>query len=187
MSGMPKMTISRRRWRPLRGPLFDGLSPADGLPRYQAIYRALRASILGGTLKAGTRLPSKRTFAADIRVSRKTAEEAYAQLEREGFVERRTGSGTYVADVPAPARKLRVRLEGDRRIALRARAAAEGVSCIEPQVVRPFAAGLPALDPFPVDLWRRLVALHARRLDARGVIYGDPARYAPPRAAGGAY
>lgn len=162
-------------------------SSSDGLPRYQTIYRALRASILGGTLKAGTRLPSTRTFAADLRVSRKTAEEAYAQLEREGFVERRTGSGTYVADVPAPARKVRVRLEGDRRMAIRARVATEGVSCVEPQVVRPFAAGLPALDAFPVDLWRRLVALHARRLDAKEMVYGDPAGYAPLREAVASY
>lgn len=174
--------------RPLRGPLFDGLSPDPALPRYQAIYRALRASILRGTLKAGTRLPSTRTFAADVRVSRKTAEEAYAQLEREGFVERRTGSGTYVADVPAPANKTRVRLEGDRRVASRARAANDAAAaCVEPQAVRPFAAGLPALDAFPVDLWRRLVALHARRLDAREMIYGDPAGYAPLREAVASY
>ena len=105
---MPKTTISRKARRPLRGPLFDAISSNDGLPRYQTIYRALRASILGGTLKAGTRLPSTRTFAADLRVSRKTAEEAYAQLEREGFVERRTGSGTYVADVPAPVRLVQI-------------------------------------------------------------------------------
>src|SRR5215212_8517304 len=188
MSGMPKMTISAKGRRPLYGPLFDGVATtADGLPRYQAIYRALRNAILGGTLKTGTRLPSTRTFAADIRVSRKTAEEAYAQLEREGYVERRTGSGTYVADVPLPQKKTRVRLEGDRRIALRARAATDAASCIEPQTVRPLAAGLPALDAFPVDLWRRLVALHARRLDADGLIYGDPAGYAPLREAVASY
>jgi GntR family transcriptional regulator/MocR family aminotransferase len=185
---MPKAAISRNVRRPLRGPLLDAISSSnDGLPRYQTIYRSLRASILGGTLKAGTRLPSTRTFAADLHVSRKTAEEAYAQLEREGFVERRTGSGTYVADVPAPARKVRVRLEGDRRMAIRSRAAMDAVSCVEPQVVRPFAAGLPALDAFPVDLWRRLVALHARRLDANEMIYGDPAGYAPLREAVASY
>ncbi len=68
--------------RSLKGALLDDLVVReDGLPLYQHVYRRIRDAIIAGRLTAGDRLPSTRTLAADADVSRKTAEEAYAQLE----------------------------------------------------------------------------------------------------------
>lgn len=59
--------------------------------------RAQLASAIGeGTLAPGTRLPSTRDVAAALEVNRSTAVEAYRRLERDGLVEQRLGSGTYV-------------------------------------------------------------------------------------------
>ncbi|HVE73333.1 MAG TPA: PLP-dependent aminotransferase family protein [Thermoanaerobaculia bacterium] len=141
-------------------------------PLHRLIFTELRASIAGGALRE--RLPSTRDFAAQRGVSRKTAEEAYAQLEAEGYVERRVGSGTYVCDLQLPVRR-KPRLEGRRTPSSRGRAAAKSMSCVEPREVRAFAAGLPALDHFPITTWQRLVSSQARRLDPAALVYGDPA------------
>ena len=51
-----------------------------------------------GVLAAGERLPSTRSLAAALGVSRTVVTSAYAQLFAEGWIEGRHGSGTYVAD-----------------------------------------------------------------------------------------
>src|SRR4051812_31070949 len=75
-----------------------------GAPLHLQIYRRIRGAILAGTLASGARLPSTRTLALDLGVSRTTAEEAFAQLEAEGYLVRRVGDGTYVALPEAPAK-----------------------------------------------------------------------------------
>src|SRR4029453_6897281 len=66
-------------------------------PLYQQVYRALRAEILAQSLAPGARLPSTRSLAGDLGVSRKVAMLAYGQLLGEGYAQARTGSGTIVA------------------------------------------------------------------------------------------
>ncbi|MGW5269345.1 MocR-like pyridoxine biosynthesis transcription factor PdxR [Rhodococcus sp. NPDC003994] len=58
---------------------------------------ALRRAIVDGVLVTGDRLPSTRALAAELQVSRGVAHHAYDQLTAEGWIEGRTGSGTYVA------------------------------------------------------------------------------------------
>jgi GntR family transcriptional regulator / MocR family aminotransferase len=65
------------------------------------LERALRDAVRSGRLRPGTRLPSSRALAADLRVARNTVAETYGQLVAEGWLEARQGSGTRVAPVPA--------------------------------------------------------------------------------------
>lgn len=67
------------------------------VPLQVQVYRQLRAHALSGALKPGARLPSARTLARDLRVSRNTVEAAFAQLQSEGFITRKVGAGTVVA------------------------------------------------------------------------------------------
>jgi len=76
------------------------VSREAGIPINQQIYQQIRLMILNRTLPADTRLPSSRSFAADLGVSRNTVMAAYAQLETEGYVESRQGSSTNVVDLP---------------------------------------------------------------------------------------
>lgn len=166
---------------------------AAGSPLHLQIYRRIRGAILGGALPPGSRLPSTRTLAADLGVSRNTTEEAFSQLEAEGYLVRRVGDGTYVAlpDSPAPPPRPRaggpVRSPGSRSLSARGRAIAGAGACPEPTVPRPFAAGLPALEAFPFDTWSRLLARRLRRSGRDLLGYGDPAGYGPLREAVAAY
>ncbi len=63
---------------------------------YQQIKTYLRQGILSGSLAADTRLPASRQLAQDLGVNRITVENAYAELEAEGLIFSRLGSGTYV-------------------------------------------------------------------------------------------
>ncbi len=76
---------------------------------YVSLYEQIREDVRSRRLAAGTRLPSRRTFAANLGVSTVTVESAYAQLIAEGYAESRERSGVYVCAIgstlppPAPA------------------------------------------------------------------------------------
>lgn len=68
------------------------------VPLYRQISSHLSECITKRQLAIGSRLPSSRELAATLGVSRITVEGAYAELEADGLVEKRMGSGTYVLD-----------------------------------------------------------------------------------------
>lgn len=67
------------------------------LPAYVQLYTQLRSDIESGAIPAGSRLPSKRTLAAETGVSVITAEHCYALLADEGYAEARERSGYFAA------------------------------------------------------------------------------------------
>ena len=62
------------------------LKKSPGVPLYEALYRCIRQDILSGVLKAGQKLPSKRSLASNLEVSKITVETAYSQLLAEGYI-----------------------------------------------------------------------------------------------------
>lgn len=72
------------------------LDRQSAIPLYQQIKTYMRQGILSGSLTADTRLPASRQLARDLGVNRITVENAYAELETEGLVFSKLGSGTYV-------------------------------------------------------------------------------------------
>src|SRR6202158_1641771 len=82
---------------------------AAAKPLYRQLYDGYRDAIVERRLRGGQRLPSTRTLAAELRISRIPVLNAFEQLLAEGYFESRKGSGTFVAgalpdDVPAPRR-----------------------------------------------------------------------------------
>ena len=69
------------------------------LARYDYLYRCIREDILAGRLTAGEKLPSKRSLASHLQTAVITVQNAYAQLEAEGYLYTREKRGYYVADV----------------------------------------------------------------------------------------
>lgn len=63
------------------------------VPLYKQLYERLRREILEGQLERGARLPSTRTLASELGVSRTTTALAYKQLLLEGYLESRAGNG----------------------------------------------------------------------------------------------
>ncbi|HEX8411012.1 MAG TPA: PLP-dependent aminotransferase family protein [Thermoanaerobaculia bacterium] len=145
-----------------------------GSPYYRQIYDGYRGAILTGQLRPGERLPSTRALAAELGISRLPVVNAFEQLLHEGYVEGRAGSGTYVSQsIPDELAEVRPR---PRKQTAPVRIAA-------PAKFGPLRVSLPALDRFPLRLWSRLVARHAKQLTVADMAYGDPAGYAPLRAA----
>ncbi|HEX6535700.1 MAG TPA: PLP-dependent aminotransferase family protein [Gemmatimonadaceae bacterium] len=180
------------------------LDPKSDAPLYRQIYDGVRRAILAGRLAPGTRLPSTRTFAAELGVARVTTALAFDQLRAEGYIEGRARTGTFVAraipDVlltAAPGAP-RARLGGARAAqppteAPRLSACAAAVIASRPTIVsrigrlHPFRTGTPALDVFPARLWARLAARRWRRPTPELLAYGAIAGHRALREAIAAY
>lgn len=67
-------------------------------PMYIKIHNQLRQDIENHVYKVGDRIPAERQLAEHFKVSRMTLRQAIKTLEEEGILERRLGSGTYVAN-----------------------------------------------------------------------------------------
>lgn len=65
---------------------------------YEHLYKCLKNDILTGVLPAGSKLPSKRGFAANLGISPITVENAYAQLLVEGYIFSLPRKGFFVAE-----------------------------------------------------------------------------------------
>lgn len=149
----------------------------------------LKQLILTGRFEAGGRLPSIRALAGYLRINRNTVARVISDLEREGYVESRRGSGVYVLKPPVRDEEVK-RQEVLERVmdlaaargvgieelayALLARAGAEWsrektkilfVECNEPELER-YAAELE--DQLPVEVEPVMLEDLAQRLSEEG-------------------
>lgn len=158
-------------------------------PLYHRIYDALRTEILSGKLTPGARLPSTRSLASDLGVSRNVAILAYEQLLAEGYVLARTGSATVVApeltdDASlAPASPTRTVLDrelclqlspsGKRSLQIwegsRITWALRGL-----RLPYDFRLGCPSFADFPHATWCRLLGRRGRSAQVYDLDYGPP-------------
>lgn len=164
------------------------------LPLYQQIQHFLREQIQSGALLPETRLPASRELSADLGVSRVTVTSAYAELEADGLVYSRSGSGTFVApplvglsepsgdhlsndDWPMWQQELlnrtwfSPRWESDQF---------KGAAVCPDQIS--FGEGVGATELFPVDDFRKVLQMVLRRDGSKALDYGDLAGYPPLRA-----
>src|SRR5258707_12135468 len=73
------------------------INPADDLPIYRQIMRQIGDAIAGGRLAPGDRLPSHKELSEQLVIAPLTVKKAYDELEAQGYVESRHGSGTFVS------------------------------------------------------------------------------------------
>lgn len=71
------------------------------MPIYVQLVEQVKHAIETCALGPGDQLPGIRALAQEIVVSPNTVIKAYAELEREGLIEVRHGSGAFVADTGA--------------------------------------------------------------------------------------
>jgi len=75
----------------------------SGVPIYRQLVEQVRREVLFGRLGPGDQLPSLTEVVAALSINPNTVVKAYGELEHQGFVVRRQGTGTFVAAVPPPA------------------------------------------------------------------------------------
>ena len=73
------------------------IDPADGVPIYRQIVNRIRYIVASGLLEPGDELPTIRALAIQLKVTPNTIVKAYDELESAGVLQRRHGSGTFVA------------------------------------------------------------------------------------------
>lgn len=157
---MPK-TAARQAGQSVNG-LFRALkTDPRTMPRTRPLYRRLvtllEGGIARGDLTSGLQLPPERDLASALRISRATVVSAYRELEARGLVRGYVGRGTFVSARPdaesAPfawrGKIAAAALQSnDSTVRDLVRAAADpGLTSL--------AAGVPALDCFPIDAFRR--------------------------------
>ena len=168
------------------------IQPPDAQDLWRWLYTELRAAILEGRLKRGTRLPSTRGLAQQYGLSRGTVTTAFDQLQAEGYTRTQVGSGTYVAS-GLPDQAMSARVTGPApnlppskaTLSKRARETLQDIKVIPAShsVGKAFRSYEPAIDLFPVDLWSRIAARVLRRAPRSLYGQGQAAGYQPLRRA----
>lgn len=159
------------------------------------IQRALRELIMDGELAPGARLPATRGLSQSLGVARDTVEAAYLQLQRDGYIVRREGSGSFVSTaintrlVGKAVKSAKKHAAKDAtetaKAALSIRGAAMvsiGEASIAP-VNQAFVAAIPEMRSFPVAVWDRLQRQVMREQGSDALMYGEPQGAKPLRAA----
>lgn len=176
---------------------FITLDEGSDVPLYRQIYEGIRHAILSGELFPSRQLPASRFLAKQLGVSRTTIVNTYDQLIAEGYLESKTGAGTFVAkhlpeeflstpDVEgrddhaeAVTRNLKLSNYGrhiyqESPTILRNSPATSAIA---------FQHGLAAIDQFPFDVWTKLANKVYRTLPRDQFGYGSPAGFYPLREA----
>ncbi|MBX7258811.1 MAG: GntR family transcriptional regulator [Candidatus Hydrogenedentes bacterium] len=86
------------------------------VPVYESIKQELKSKIEDGSLPEGARIPSEIELAKQLGVNRSQTRQALRELEVEGYLVRKQGSGSYVA--PMAGQMSAVKVAGARAIAI---------------------------------------------------------------------
>jgi len=157
------------------------------------LCRQIREMILSGDLAIGTRFPSTRELARELRISRTTVRECYEQLVAESYLSSSIGKGTFVIDHPV----LRATPREPSGSNLALEKPKKNPCRPSPQLSRrskqylnfpryytssesvPFNPALPDFSLFPYSKWTRILKKTLSNSESTAMNYGDAAGYPP--------
>ncbi|MEA1676645.1 PLP-dependent aminotransferase family protein [Nitrospirillum sp. BR 11163] len=161
-----------------RGPLLTLTDGGEGGSLQQRLFDRLRHAIATGVVAPGERLPSTRTLARDMGLSRNTAVAAIERLTAEGYLESRVGSGTFVVEnLPPDYAPTEVRAPAPR-----AQGSAPADAAL-PSPTLPFRPGIAAGDQLDIEAWRRVLSRSWRSLSTRALERDSAPGWRPLRVA----
>ena len=82
------------------------LSPSSGVPIYLQVIDQVKHAVETGALRPGDQLPTLRKMADDLAVNSNTVVRAYRDLQQEGVIELRHGSGAYISENKTPVARV---------------------------------------------------------------------------------
>lgn len=148
-------------------------------PLHRQLYEEIRRAILSGRLARGQRVPSTRSLADSLGISRATVTLAYEYLLSEGYLQSTTGSGTYVCrQLPEALMRTDIK-DGKRRATLETGIPKKSFKRLskygsylkerpwfaygedEPEIQ--FSFGRPDMDQFPWRAWMQIVGQVVKR------------------------
>ncbi len=162
-------------------------------PLYLQIIEFLRDEIQSGGLLPETRLPSTRKLAESLGVNRITVTNAYAELEAEGLIYGKTGSGYYVSEpIPSGPRDKPGTAPSKDWPLWQQSLLSRGWTPVQSEMDRltltvqgsdviSFSQGVGESRLFPADDFRKALQVVLRRDGAEALGYGDRIGYPPLR------
>ena len=81
------------------------ISQRDGVPFYLQIVNQIKYLVASRRLHSGDQLPPVRKLAEQLLINPNTVARAYRELETDGVVSTRRGSGVFVSDAGSPLAK----------------------------------------------------------------------------------
>ncbi len=149
----------------------------------------MREAIQDGRIPVGTKLPSTRTFAEELGVSRNTVLQVFDSLTQEGFLSGRIGAGTFVIATLTEAGSAIREDRGDaaaypfRTPSRRGRGILSSAGDEFAERPRTFMPDIPDLREFPIKTWLRLLNETSGRLKGEILAETSNAGYEPLRRA----
>ncbi|VEP18430.1 Transcriptional regulator with HTH domain and aminotransferase domain [Hyella patelloides LEGE 07179] len=159
-------------------------------PLYQQLTEKIRTVVLEGRLKPNQKLPSSRNLAKSLNISRSTVTQSYEQLESEGYLETRRGSGTYICQtVPdqwlnsQPIEPVTTKIDKDSTLSQFGTnlISIGSLKVSESDYEISFRYGDPAVEYFPMQQWRKFLARHCENSTALLNYAPDAAGHFPLR------
>lgn len=135
-------------------------------PLYLQLYNYIKAEIQNGNISAQSKLPSQRSLAKHLQISRNTVDAAYQQLLAEGYVVSKEREGLFVVDLekgyfqanPHHFEPQLTTQHKQERLAIK----------------YDFNYGDINLKDFPFKIWRKLTMQSLDEEQAQLLLYGDP-------------
>jgi GntR family transcriptional regulator/MocR family aminotransferase len=164
--------------------LLLSVSRTDPRPIQVQLFEGVRTLILSAGLRAGQRLPSARSLASELSLSRNTVTLAYERLAAEGYLKMKAKAGTFVnEEIPDSGVLVRRRLAVPDADSQRVRLGKNPPFSGQAQELWRDTPGRPKFDlfvgrpssrGFPARFWRRSAARHLSHPQRDLTEYGDP-------------
>jgi len=168
----------RTSWADLLDWRLDKQNP---LPLSQQLYELVRDAVRNGAIPTGTRLPSSRQLTQRLGVSRTTVVTAFSQLAADGYIESKSGSGTYASEgssdlVQTPASLKMPRGATPSSTVLSESGRRYGALSTRHLMAdnKPFAVGTVRLDSRTSAQWRGLIRSRLTDVDIGQLTYSSP-------------
>ena len=148
------------------------LNPDITTPMYEQIYEYIKKEIVSGTLERDTKLPSSRTFAEQLAISRSTINSAYEQLLSEGYIYSKEKSGFFVSDIKSMGTLSQKTYKDTSRFQQEFKEAQNTIPVKHKKhyTFSPFAIDT---ESFPYSTWRKLMNNAITDMNADALSLGD--------------
>lgn len=137
----------------------------EKIPLYMQLYKYIKDEILSGNITSETKLPSIRTLAKDLKLSKNTIESAYEQLIAEGYVKSKNRSGLYAEQIETGFKNSK-----SDSLSLFKEKSPEHNNAI---IRYDFSSGQIDLPSFPYDQFKKILGRCVDEYSKELLLYGD--------------
>jgi GntR family transcriptional regulator/MocR family aminotransferase len=149
--------------------------------KYIVLYRAIKQCILNIELPNNWLLPSTRVLAQEMKLSRTTINKSFELLQLEKLIYSKAGSGNIITYENETIQASDLETNSNKKTILYPEISEKGQSYLRnvslinrlPDKNLAFRPGLPPIDVFPVNQWKKLLNMYWRHIKSSGLAYSQ--------------